>query len=149
MYDDLSVEQLKARLSEAQSLVKALRKNEIDAVVGENSVAVLRLHEMEQKLHARTNELQSQNEDLAEARNALASRAEELERVNSELEAFSYAVSHDLRNPLNNILTFVELLADEIPKEEKGDDARLYLHYIEEASHRLNELLENTLKLIF
>lgn len=34
----------------------------------------------------------------------------ELKSVNEDLESFSYSVSHDLRNPVGNIISFAELL---------------------------------------
>ena len=40
----------------------------------------------------------------------LESQAAELRRANDELSRFTYAISHDLREPLRNIANFTELL---------------------------------------
>ena len=43
---------------------------------------------------------------------ALSARAAELEKVNKDLEAFSYTVSHDLRGPLTNINSYCQAIAE-------------------------------------
>ncbi len=41
---------------------------------------------------------------------AVARQAQQLQRSNSELEAFAYAISHDLREPLRTVNSFLSLL---------------------------------------
>ncbi|MDM0014577.1 ATP-binding protein [Variovorax sp. J22P168] len=63
----------------------------------------------------------------------LAAVATELGRVNKELEAFSYTVSHDLRAPMRHISGYVDLvLAQE--GSQLSERARRYLDNVKEAS---------------
>ncbi len=145
-YEQLPLRELMSRLAERDDLVEALRKHEVDAVVGDKSIAVVRLLEVERELQARTVELQNQNEELRKTRETLERQAGELERVNTELEAFTYSISHDLRNPLNHILLFVELLKSKsLPKLDEREQQ--YVGHLDTASKRLQQLLASTLKL--
>ena len=58
----------------------------------------------------------------------LAERSKELARSNAELEEFSHVVSHDLREPLNNVTSYVKLLAKEY-QGKLGADADDYIRY--------------------
>lgn len=59
--------------------------------------------EMEQRLTQQRNE-------LSLLKNSLQERTTELEVRNRELDAFSHAVAHDLRNPLSGIVGFIGLI---------------------------------------
>lgn len=62
----------------------------------------------------------------------------------SELEAFSYSLSHDLRGPLRSMYGFAKvLLTDYAPKLD--DDARDYLRRIERGAQRLDQLVRDVL----
>jgi light-regulated signal transduction histidine kinase (bacteriophytochrome) len=67
--------------------------------------------------------------------------AAELGRVNKELEAFSYTVSHDLRAPMRHIAGYVDLVLD-IEGAKLGDKARRYLGHVKDASAYSGRLVD-------
>jgi DNA-binding response OmpR family regulator len=79
--------------------------------------------------------------ELAQARALLI---EELERKNTDLEAFSYSVSHDLRAPLRAIHGFSQALLDENGDQldEVGKD---YMQRVIKAATRMDQLIRDLL----
>lgn len=79
-----------------------------------------------------------------EAEIALATKSEELERSNTELEQFAYIASHDLQEPLRMILSFVDLL-----KLKMGDrldeDVKEYMYYIVKSASWMQQLINDLL----
>ena len=76
----------------------------------------------------------------------VAERTAELAAANAELDAFAYAVSHDLRAPLRAMSGFAQAL-----REDTGDalnaDARVDLREISAASQRMGDLIDGILAL--
>lgn len=70
----------------------------------------------------------------------------ELTELNSELEAFSSAVSHDLRSRIRAIDGFSHLLLDDYGPSLDGQ-ARFYLERIRAVAGRMSELVEGLLRL--
>lgn len=88
--------------------------------------------------------------ELAEARGKMAEELAhanaELARANSELETFSYSVSHDLRAPLRTVGAFTQALVEELG-DGASDRARDHLRRVLSASSRMAELIEALLEL--
>lgn len=70
----------------------------------------------------------------------------ELEATNRELDAFTRSASHDLRSPLNIVLGFSALLAEE-HGPQMSDKHRLWLTFIERAAHQMQDLVEALMRL--
>jgi light-regulated signal transduction histidine kinase (bacteriophytochrome) len=70
----------------------------------------------------------------------------ELKAVNQELEAFSYAVSHDLRAPLRSIDGFSQALLEDYASsvDANGQD---FLRRIRAATQKMGQLIDDLLKL--
>jgi len=66
---------------------------------------------LEGQIKERTKELELQKKKLAET-------ADELSEKNEEIQRFTYAVSHDLKSPLNNIRGIAELIPLELDSED-------------------------------
>jgi PAS domain S-box-containing protein len=71
-------------------------------------------------------------------------RTAELETANSELEAFSYSVSHDLRAPLRTVSGFAHLLERESSTELSGEGLR-YLGLIKKGAADMGQLIDELL----
>jgi PAS domain S-box-containing protein len=86
-------------------------------------------------------------EQLVRERTAAAEeRAEELARRNAELEAFTYSVSHDLKEPLRTIEAFSQFVLEDYA-DRLDDQGRRYLETLSSASVRLKRLIEELLTL--
>jgi PAS domain S-box-containing protein len=79
------------------------------------------------------------SEDLQAANRRLAA-------ANSELEAFSYSVSHDLRAPLRSIDGFSQILLEEY-SERLDADGRSHLERVRAAAQRMGCLIDDLIRL--
>jgi signal transduction histidine kinase len=87
--------------------------------------------------------LVSANEALEER---VRSRTAELEAANSELEAFAYSASHDLRTPLRAIDSHAAMLAQD-EGEHLGESSKRSLQRIRATTARMTELVDRMLEL--
>jgi light-regulated signal transduction histidine kinase (bacteriophytochrome) len=74
----------------------------------------------------------------------LADMANELDRTNKELEAFSYSVSHDLRAPLRHIAGYAELL-DEYEGGKLSEKGVRFLSNIGDSARFAGNLVDSLL----
>jgi PAS domain S-box-containing protein len=82
----------------------------------------------------------------AELEQRVAHRTAELRAANEELDAFCYAVSHDLRAPLRSIAGFTRIVFDEYGEKLDGE-ARDYFRRVLAATDRMGELIDDLLRL--
>ena len=75
----------------------------------------------------------------------LISSNENLKKSNEELERFAYIASHDLKTPLQNIISFTDLLEKQLANNE-NKQVEQYLSYIKEGGTRLKNLITDTLE---
>lgn len=71
-------------------------------------------------------------------------RTRQLEESNRALEDFSYALSHDLRTPLRHVMSFAELLREDLQAGQTGSCIR-HLEKIGQAARRMQLLIEGML----
>jgi PAS domain S-box-containing protein len=81
---------------------------------------------------------------IRELNSALEAKAVQLQTINSELESFSYSVSHDLRAPLRAMDGFA-LMVEEDYGARLDAEGRRYLSVIRENSRRMGALIDDLL----
>ena len=86
-------------------------------------------------------------DDVTEKRAAekgLEKTMKELERSNVDLERFAYVVSHDLKEPLRMVSSYMELLKRKSYDRLESED-REYIDFAVDGAKRMNELIKDLL----
>jgi signal transduction histidine kinase len=87
--------------------------------------------ELETAIESRTKELSLANKELKSS--------------NMELERFAFIASHDLKEPLRNIISFSSLIEKKISQNADPDNLKFYTSVIQRAGYRLVNLIESIL----
>jgi signal transduction histidine kinase len=76
----------------------------------------------------------------------LREKTAELARSNTDLERFAYVASHDLREPLRMITSYVQLLEKRY-SDKLDEDARAFIAFAVDGAKRMNDFLDGLLYL--
>lgn len=94
-----------------------------------------------------THRVQAEREIL-QLNQRLQQRSEELSAANQELESFNYSLSHDLRSPLAQIVTAVDLLSENIEAHDlMSQDDAFFITTIRDGSNRIDQMIQGMLDL--
>lgn len=82
--------------------------------------------------------LRRQNSDLRKQKT-------KLQQLARDMEEFAYAVSHDLKEPLRMVKSFMDLLQKKY-RDELDDKARQYIHYAVDGTVRMENMINDLLE---
>lgn len=71
---------------------------------------------------------------------------DKLRQTNAELEQFSYVASHDLRQPLRMVTSYLELIEKRLPPESLSGDIKTFLDYAVGGAKRMDRLILDLLE---
>jgi len=100
-------------------------------------------YERERQLIERSMDLSSN--ELIEANNKLEQQAHKLQRSNEELREFAFAVSHDLREPLRTIASYIQLVELRL-KGQVNSETKEFMDFAVSGVKKLQNMLEGMLK---
>ena len=155
--DDVARDEALAELARTNKELKqrlAERTIERDGVARDDALTELARTnaELEQRLAERTVERDFVAQGLAEAELVRTNMAEEqlrlhaaeLEALNSDLESFSYSISHDLRSPVRAVLGYSRAIYEDYA-DQLDDEGRRLLAVVQSEASRMGDLIDDLL----
>ena len=100
-------------------------------------------YERERQLIERSMDLSSN--ELIEVNSKLEQQAHKLQRSNEELREFAFAVSHDLREPLRTIASYIQLVEMRL-KDHVNSETKEFMDFAVSGVKRMQNMLEGMLK---
>jgi PAS domain S-box-containing protein len=97
-------------------------------------------------IHRDITERRKAEEKLAKLNEDLNRQNAKLAALNKELEAFSFAVSHDLRAPLRHIEGFIRILAED-HAEKLDETGRDHIRRVQAGAEKMKNLIDALLRL--
>ncbi|WP_256012215.1 sensor histidine kinase [Desertivirga xinjiangensis] len=107
------------------------------------SVSITAIHDQHGHLLGFTKVTRDLTEKMR-AESALREYSAQLSTKNKELEQFVYIASHDLQEPLQTVISFIDLLKTEY-ESVLDEEGRMYMDFITGASQRMRSLIKSLL----
>ncbi len=101
--------------------------------------------ELQQQVKEKTTDLQLKNSMLEETVDQLKESENKLSQLNQVKDKLFSVVSHDLRNPLATMQSFLKLITEHREKMSEGEREKLFAE-AQQSLNNLNELLYNLLQ---
>lgn len=114
------------------------------AVLGSKVAVFAELYRKSRALEAEVAERRQAEARVRELNEQLATRVRELAQANTEMESFSYTVSHDLRAPLRQVAGFSALLERTLSGNLDAEAAEL-LQLLQRSTRRMGQLIDDLL----
>jgi PAS domain S-box-containing protein len=83
--------------------------------------------------------------ETVETRNQLTNYTQQLEQSNKELESFAYIASHDMKTPLRNIVSFLNLLERKL-KNHDDKDIHEFIEFASSNARYMHSLVQDILE---
>ncbi|HKQ12232.1 MAG TPA: ATP-binding protein [Steroidobacteraceae bacterium] len=124
--------------------VDYLMKPVISGVLRAKVEVFVELAQVRHSLHQEIAERARIAVEVSKLNMVLEQRNEDLMAANSDLEAFSHSVSHDLRMPLRHIQAYVSMIEESALAKLTADEQRR-LKGVREAAQRMSQLIDDLL----
>lgn len=98
------------------------------------------------KMADKKNDLSSYNfrDSNTQLKKEVEALKRQLESANTELESFSYSVSHDLKTPLRIVIGYTNLLLEEY-RDRLDEEGKQYLAIVNKQVYQMDLLLDDLL----